>query len=485
MQTLRQWPLLWGSVAGAVGLIAGVFLDTLALPVALVSLIALAVVGLVVEFWRPMLRPFVLLASAALLCVGYVGVRALLLPAPEEGTLLREHDVVLVDAPERTTRGWRATGRTTIAGEDVRVRLEGVGGVPDIRAGAEVAVSGSFRRPQSSPSFPEVGYFRAHGLAGRVVVERIVAEGTEVGSVVSSRLGTFRQWLLSRLARALMAPADALAAGLLFGLDVIESETLTEAFRRTGMSHVLVASGTNVVILLAVVELLAVAVALRVRASVALVLVTLFALVAGTEASIVRASLFGGAFVLARLIGRRAHAPTTIAAVAFGMGVLNPWVLLYDVGFQLSFGAVIGLTTLGGWLHALLPAWSLREYLAPTLAAQLATLPVVVYHFGQVALIAPVANLILGPIVPVLMATSAIALVFPWLRLVAWVAQGLAQLFVWGTVMLASLPWAALAGDARQLGWLVLAAMPFVLCLLAARRWAQREVEPSPVWYAS
>ncbi|MGI6103470.1 MAG: ComEC/Rec2 family competence protein [Patescibacteria group bacterium] len=426
-----------------------------------------------------MLRPFALLASAALLCVGYVGVRALLLPAPEEGTLLREHDVVLVDAPERTTRGWRATGRTTIAGEDVRVRLEGVGGVPDIRAGAEVAVSGSFRRPQSSPLFPEVGYFRAHGLAGRVVVERIVAEGTEVGSVVSSRLGTSWQWLLSRLARALMAPADALAAGLLFGLDVIESETLTEAFRRTGMNHVLVASGTNVVILLAVV------VALRARASVALVLVTLFALVAGAEASIVRASLFGGAFVLARLIGRRAHAPTTIAAVAFGMGVLNPWVLLYDVGFQLSFGAVIGLTTLGGWLRALLSAWSLREYLASTLAAQLATLPVVVYHFGQIALIAPVANLILGPIIPVLMATSAIALVFPWLRLVAWVAQGLAQLFVWGTVMLASLPWAALAGDARQLGWLVLTALPFVLCLLAARRWAQREVEPSPVWYAS
>lgn len=487
MQTLRDWPLFWASVFGTIGLVTGVFLGVNATAVGLMLVVAIGCVGFVFEFSsKTKFRPFIGLLLLGSCCLSIVGVRNLKLQRFRDGVQLESVQATLVEPPVVTARGWKARASLPLAGSRTVVQLEGTDGGVDLQVGQLVRVTGTFALPRSSATFPEEGYFKAKGIVGRVRVGQL--EIVRASSVwdLRAKIAWFRQFLIQQAARTLEAPADKLTVGVVFGIDAGLPQELVGAFRLTRMSHVLVASGTNVVILLALVELLAVTLAFRARFWLAVGLVGIFIFLAGGEASIVRASIFGGAFLLARVLGRRSHLPTTIAAVVFLMGFINPWVLVYDIGFQLSFAAVLGLAVFGGWLLTVIPGWMFPEYLAPTLAAQIATLPVLVYHFGQVSVIAPLANLILGPVVPFLMAMGVLAIILPWLRLVAWLASGIGKLFLLVTLMFSRIPWAAYQGEARHVFPVILACLPLIVAIVVMRRWSiKNSRQLKGAWFGS
>ncbi|MCY7418924.1 MAG: DNA internalization-related competence protein ComEC/Rec2, partial [Chloroflexi bacterium] len=268
------------------------------------------------------------------------------------------------------------------------------------------------------------------------------------------------------LARVLPEPMAGLASGILVGRRDRVSREVADSFTTTGLSHVVAISGWNICLLGAVIGglLSAMGVARRRRTVAIVVALAGFTLLAGGGASVVRAALMGGVALIARETGRPGSAAAALGLAVWSLLLLDPAISL-DIGFQLSVCATAGLLAWGSRLTRCLRGadpgrarrW-LAESLGVSLAAQAATLPLVLFHFGQLSLVSPVANLIIGPIVAPAMLVATIALV-------AGLAVGAGLPFVVGA------PFALL-------GWLVLGAMVAVSGILGQVPLASVELPP-------
>ena len=200
-----------------------------------------------------------------------------------------------------------------------------------------------------------------------------------------------------------------------------------------------------------------------------------YTLLVGAGASVVRAALMGGLTLFAAQLGRRQDGFNTLAVVALVMAVINPNVL-WDVGFQLSFLATLGLVLYAGlltqWLESLLgrrlPQENVRrlahlasEYVLFTLAASLATLPIILYHFGRLSLVSLLANPAVLPAQPPLMVLGGLSLLLgllfePLGHLAAGITLPFAAYTVRAAELFASIPGAVLPIGRVSLGWVVL-----------------------------
>ena len=175
----------------------------------------------------------------------------------------------------------------------------------------------------------------------------------------------------------------------------------------------------------------------------------------GAMPTVILAAVMGTIVVSGQRAERRAHTWTTIFAACWAMTLWNPQTL-WDMGFQLSALATASLFAFGKGTEALLLKTPLRvsgldwarEALTATLAAQILALPLILYQFGNLSIVAPIANVALLPMVPYAMLFGAVALAggMLWLPLGQWLAT-LAYLFLaWlteGARLFATLPYAA------------------------------------------
>jgi len=311
---------------------------------------------------------------------------------------------------------------------------------------------------------------------------------------LTDSFGSVRRWLLDGLVTTVPEPEASLGAGILLGVRAGIDPAVRDAFAVAGLSHVVAISGWNVAIVVVLIG--ALTRRLRRRAGpalpavVAVVAVAGYVVLVGASPAVVRAALMAGALLVSRLGGTSAHAGSALMAAVVVMLAISP-AALWDVGFQLSALATGGLIVLGGTLEQRLgrwPAW-IRTPVALTVAAQLATLPVLLATFEQVSLVAPLANVVVVPLVPAVMAGSALAAVVGGLAAAvplpgisdaaAWLAGGAAwlplrALIATGTAA-AELPLAALPATGGP--WLTLAWYP--LLGLAVRRLSRRS-DPGP-----
>jgi competence protein ComEC len=218
------------------------------------------------------------------------------------------------------------------------------------------------------------------------------------------------------LGRGVPAREAALARGFVLGEDEgIDAET-AESFRRAGLSHLLAVSGQNVALLalLAMPVLALLGMPLRVRLVWVLGLIAVYVPLAGAGPSIQRAGVMGALSVLATLRGRRSSRLYALALAAAATLAIDPGIAT-DVGWQLSFAAVLGILFLAPPLAAAIGALlggggrpgargplaaALTEGAAMTAAATLATAPLIAFHFGEVSTVTLAANLLALPAVP-------------------------------------------------------------------------------------
>ncbi len=200
---------------------------------------------------------------------------------------------------------------------------------------------------------------------------------------------------------------DILRALLLGEREYIDPET-RQAFTRTGTVHVLAVSGFNVgIIALAVFVAVSWIRSRRWQLLLFIPPLVLYAVVAGAEASILRATIMACAFMVARTAGRITRPLNTLGLAALLILLLDPE-QLFDIGFQLSFASVAGIImgyvpawewilSHAGMLRKIAPLRWIAEMFLLTLSAQLFTLPFVLYHFGFISFISLLINI---PVVP-------------------------------------------------------------------------------------
>jgi len=201
----------------------------------------------------------------------------------------------------------------------------------------------------------------------------------------------------------------AVVRGMVLGDRSLMPEKLQRSFQRSGITHVLAISGQHVVILAGVIYFLIriFAIPPTVRASVTIGLIWLYILIAGAPPSAIRAGVVATFVLAAPLIGRQVsplHFMTTMLALVLSY---NPQ-LIYSTGFQLSVAAVFGILLLTKPLkslvgHTLLrplksPPAQLSNLISVSLAAQLATSPIVASTFDQVSVVGVFTNLIAVPL---------------------------------------------------------------------------------------
>jgi competence protein ComEC len=230
-----------------------------------------------------------------------------------------------------------------------------------------------------------------------------------------------------------------------------------------------------------------------------IVVIAFYTVLVGASASVVRAAIMGSLGVIGQRLGRSGAGLNLLAAAAFGMTLFNP-LTLWDVGFQLSAAATMGLILYGDALKTGLQSW-LEKRLAPsqaarlanfasdlfllTLAAQITTLPILAYTFRQVSIISLVANILILPVQPAVMILGGVALLLGlvWLPLgqvAAWLAYPFTAYTLAFVDVFARVPGASLA-----LGDVAPALVLIFYAALFGYTWLSRKpAEARPSWWA-
>ena len=283
----------------------------------------------------------------------------------------------------------------------------------DIGSGDRVWLRSRLELPEDFDGFAYREYLARQNVSviGRPRDVRLVSRAAGAQAIL---YGT-RRALLDGLNSLVPEPEAALGAGILLGVRAAIAPEISDAFAVAGLTHVVAISGWNIAIVTALV-----AAAVRpleagpggrwTTALIAAAVVGAYVLLTGASPSVVRAALMAAAMLIARLGGSRAHAASALGVAALAMLLVAPAVL-WDVGFQLSLLATGGLIWFGASIERRLPGWPgwIREPVALTLAAQLTTLPVILVNFERLSLVAPLANVLVVPFVPVAMLFGAIA----------------------------------------------------------------------------
>jgi len=344
---------------------------------------------------------------------------------------------------------------------------------PALQEGWRLEVGGLLRRPRSAPHPLLAG--AAERLAQRGIHTELRVQQLTVLERPATPVADLRRRIADRFLEVSGPEVGGLLAALVLGSAVVPlPDALTADFRAAGLSHALAASGFHLTVLLGAVLALARPFGRSVRLSMAGGAIVLFLLLAGAQASVVRAVVSGSLALLILESGRRGRPIGLLGLTVVLMLLLQPlwWA---DLGFQLSVAATAGLLVsaapLEGWLAGVESGRWRRisaAAVAVPLAASLWTLPLQLLHFGVVPLYAVPANLVAEPfLTPLTLGAMAMALVAlllpPLLAPLAWLLNGPSRLLLLVAHGFAALPMAQWQ-TGRPQPWLVLF---FTLALLA------------------
>jgi competence protein ComEC len=415
-------------VASAVALALGAVIAALAAkalpPVAVLLAAGAALVGGAVlhearRHVRPRARPRVSARAVAALAlgVGLVGLRALLAPSAPPGQ------------PPTGDGPWLATvisvGPEHGPSRPAVLRLEGPAGVivaatlpwyPVVGADDRVSVTGRIEPP---PEGDYATYLARIGAVGSLRAESFDVLPPAQG--LARALVDLRRGAADAVARAVPEPESGLAAGILIGLRDRVDRQLAADFTTAGVSHVVAISGWNIAIVATSIGAIAGSLGRRRRTFLTSLAIVGYVAFVGPSPSVVRAAAMAGLVLLARELGRPSRATAALGWAVAGLLVLDPG-YIDDAGFRLSVLATAGLMAWGTGLARRIAgpspgrvrAW-LAESLGVSLAAQAATLPVILLDFGRLSLVSPVVNLAVVPLVAPAMAAGTVALLAGWI----------------------------------------------------------------------
>jgi competence protein ComEC len=337
-----------------------------------------------------------------------------------------------------------------------RVMVQAVG-VDAVRYGDPVRIVGRLEAPPEEEDFSYRDYLARQGVYSLIRFGSVEVTGERRGFFILQALSDFRTRAQEMIVRLLPDPEATLLSGILLGIEYGIDPQVREAFQVTGLTHVIAISGFNMTIIAGVLMgTLQPLIGFR-RATLATIAgMALYAVFVGGDAAVWRAAVMGILAIIAMRTGREAYGPTALAVAGFALTAFNPqW--LWDVGFQLSFFATLGLllyvkpleNALRGRLERRMSAERANQVVAlvsepviVTFSATLMTTPIMAYYFGQLSLISPLANLLALPVQPPIMLLGGLAV------LLALVIYPVGQLLAW----LAWVPLAWTIGVARTLG---------------------------------
>ncbi|MDE2747794.1 MAG: ComEC/Rec2 family competence protein [Chloroflexota bacterium] len=285
----------------------------------------------------------------------------------------------------------------------------------EVQYGDRIRATGRLAVPATWDTFSYADYLARHGVFTIMRHAAVDLIDSGHGSALAAALLSLKETVRGSIASALPEPQAGLLTGILLGDESGIAPELEEAFARVGASHVVAISGFNMVIVSGIV-LRALSGLFRGHKTVvtlnALSVIAVYTLLVGASPGVLRAALMSGLLVIGNQLNRKTFVPASLAFAALLLSFFDPNVLL-DIGFQLSFLAVLGLSLFADplsrrfrrLLEGYLPPRSanalhsfLNEPLIVSIAAQITTLPLVILYFGRLSLVALPVNFLIVPV---------------------------------------------------------------------------------------
>lgn len=314
-------------------------------------------------------------------------------------------------------------------------------------------------------TFNYPGYLRARGVSYTVSFADISVVAPNQGNIFIEKILAGKQKFMQSIEGILPEPQVGLSEGLLLGVKQALGDELEMVFRKTGIIHIVVLSGYNVMlVVIFITYVLAYVVPYRARVVFGIMAIVCFAILVGLSATVVRASIMASLTLIARATGRTYAVMRALMFAGVVMVLINPYLLVYDVGFQLSFLATLGLIFLAPYIEQkvwFMPTvFGMREFLTATIATQIFVMPILLYNIGEFSVVSVVVNVLVLPMVPIAMfltfATGMIGLVSVQLATVVGFAThvSLSYILVIATFF-AEVPFASFVVDAFPF-WVVI-----------------------------
>jgi len=304
---------------------------------------------------------------------------------------------------------------------------------PGYNYGDKLKIKGELKTPQVFEDFNYKDYLAKEGIFSVVYWPKIEKITEEQENPIFGRVLFFKEKLRSSIYQNLSPPQSSILGSMILGDKRRMSETLKEKLNIAGVRHITAISGMHITILSVVLMQFLLGIGLwRGQAFyLTIILLVLFIVMVGLPSSAVRAGIMVGFFLLAQKIGRKSSASRAVVFAATAILVVNSLLLRFDVGFQLSFLAVMGII----YLRPIFQNWlkripekefiNLRSIISMTFSAQIFTLPILVYNFGSISLVAPLTNVLILPLLPFIIGLGflfgLIGIVFPILgKILSW-----------------------------------------------------------------
>ncbi len=266
---------------------------------------------------------------------------------------------------------------------------------------------------------------------------------------------------ISLIQQYLPEPMASLLSGMLFGVKQGFSSQFYQALITTGTIHVVALSGMNITIIINIISKITYPLGRKISSIVSLIGIIGFILFVGPSPTIIRAGIMGSLSLIGIYLGKQYYGLLGLIMAGLIMLILDHSVIT-DISFQLSFLATFGILLFAPKPIKTVPVKvglgkavlyeiknSLIENLRTTLAAQVATLPIIVFAFGRVSLVSPLTNILVGStIFPItllgLITVLTGIIIFPLGQVFAWFCYILLYYFVWVVELTSKLPFASL-----------------------------------------
>ena len=337
---------------------------------------------------------------------------------------------VVVEDPERQEKFTRAIFKTDPPAGGAKILLT-LPHYPAVNYGDVLELEGKLSEPENFSDFDWKAYLAKDDIYFEMFLPEILSRQEGGGFWLKRMLFKTKHIFLDNLAKVLPEPEAAFMAGLTAGERSGFPKSLSEDFRKVGVIHIVVLSGYNISIISDNVSrgLAYLPVARVFRAGLAALGIILFAILTGASATVVRASLMGLLLLWARQSGRVYEALAALFAAGFLMVLVSPKILVFDVSFQLSFMATLGLILLSPRLEKYFlwfpNFWNIREHLLATISTQIFVLPLLLSLGGTFSAVSIPANLLILTAVPLTMFLGFLS------GILGFVSVTLAKIFSW------------------------------------------------------
>lgn len=282
----------------------------------------------------------------------------------------------------------------------------------EFKYGDRLRVTGDLVTPPEFATFSYKDYLARQNIYSMIDRPRVTTLAHDQASPILAAIFAFKDRARTVIQQILAEPEASLLNGILLGDDAALPQNVQNDFRNTGTTHIIAISGYNITILISIISAVTIRLFGRRRSFPILVAALIvYTIMVGASASVMRASIMGIGTLLAIYLGRQGSALNWLFASGLIMTVLDPNTL-FDVGFQLSFAATLGLivyarsfadatqkliTRLFSNQIAKTIVEVINDALLVTLAAQVASLPLLVYYFRQISWVSIFVNPLVLP----------------------------------------------------------------------------------------